>query len=146
VTLYHFTMPAYVRSILERGLIAQPDWYYGMPLSHDAPVVWLTEQRIREDRHYVCRHMGAERGQSKWLPRSSVRIAVDLPHHLRPVHLSLYIGRTALAYGTSALTSGLPNASLIDGGSSTAIFPAATFHPDGQDLGVHPFQKRKAAR
>ena len=99
MTLYHFTEPHFVRSILERGLIAKPDWLYGMTLS-ELPVVWLTEQRRREDRHYVARRRGAERSCAKWLPLSCVRIAVDLPRHLRPVHLvTLYRQNRAYAEG-----------------------------------------------
>jgi hypothetical protein len=85
--LYHFTLPFNVRSILARGLIARPDRWNGMPLSREAPVVWLTEQRRREDRHYVAKHLGTQRGHSKWLPLSCVRLAVDLPRHLKPMHL-----------------------------------------------------------
>jgi hypothetical protein len=71
-----------------------------MPLSHTAPVVWLTERRHREtDRHYVSRCRGIDRGDgAKWLPRSCVRLAVDLPRHLKPIHLlSLYRKNRAYA-------------------------------------------------
>jgi hypothetical protein len=144
MVLYHFTMPCFVRSILDRGLIAKPDWFYGMTLP-DLPVVWLTEQRFREDRHYVSRHMGAGKGEAKWLPLSSVRIAVNLPRHLKPVHLvTLYRQNRSLAEKT--LNVSFAERFLYGWWIYFGDIPRRYLHLDGKDLGVQPYPAVRRAR